>query len=189
MSALSNDYTGCSILIYDAVDNHHLCSTVVTDYDKNEMRIQIEVAPPTLETGKVCRLLILCTPTPCEYQGRVLSEGTQKTIAMYQGQEKESRGAVRYELNAPALIEKLICDGQAYPLHTPLKVKLINISKTGVRFRTPNYSLSSGDQFQMRMKIGVNEKLLIAEVTNHIDKDSTTSEYGCRFLMVSEEDD
>ena len=186
MSALSSDFTGCSILIYDAVDNNHICSTIVTHYEKNTMRIQIEIFPQTIEAGKVYRLLILSAPTPCEYQGRVFKDGSKKTFAMYQGREKENRGAARYKLKTPALIEKLIFEGQPHPLHTPLKVELINISKSGVRFRAQNNALSDGDQFQMRLTIGENEKLLIAEVINHMDKDTESSEYGCRFLMVSE---
>lgn len=182
MAASSADYKGCSILIYDS-DGNHLGNTVVTDYDKATLRIEVQTVPPALTSGAGCRLLILMPPTPFEYQGRVVKEGAKITIAMYKGKEKENRGSMRYKVDLKALIENLVCDGHAYPLHTPLEVAIINISKSGVRFRTPFYAMTDGDRFQMRIKISDNEKLLIADVTNHIDRGTDSSEYGCRFLI------
>jgi len=101
---------------------------------------------------------------------------------MFKGQEREQRGAERYAVKLPAMIEELICDSRPYSLHTPLEVELINISKTGVRFSAPFYSLTDGDRFRMRLTISDKDKQLITEVTNHIDRDSVVSEYGCRFL-------
>ena len=182
MAAPSADYTGCSVLIYD-IDGYYLGNTVVTDYDKATLRIEVQALPPVLTSGAGCRLLILMAPTPYEYQGRIVKEGTKTSIAMYKGKEKENRGATRYKVELKAIIEHLVCDGQAYPLHTPLEVVIINISKSGVRFRTPFFAMTDGDRFQMRIKISNNEKLLIADVTNHIDKGSEASEYGCSFLI------
>lgn len=181
MSA-SSDYTGCSILIYDLAGNH-LGNTVITYYEKNSLRIEIQSTPSALNAGDLCKLLILSAPAPYEYFGRVLKENSTRAIAMYKGQEKESRGATRYKVSLPAFIENLICDGRAYPLYKPLTVLLLNISKSGVRFRAPFYALSDGDRFQMKMKISDNEKMLIADVTNHVDNGSETSEYGCHFLV------
>ena len=185
MAALSGNYTGCSVLIYDTEGNH-LTSTTVTDYDRMTLRIAVKETPPGLSVGDSCGLFILSSPAPCEYQGRVANDGMKKIIAMYNGQKKENRGAVRYNVNYPVLIEYYICDGRAYPLHTPLKAELINISKSGVRFSAPTNALSDGDRFQMRMKINDNEKLFIADVINHSDDDFESSKYGCRFLVASE---
>jgi len=182
MAALGHDFTDCSIYIYDANDNRQLCFTVVTHHDTANMRLQIQEMPPELATGSVCRLLIISSRAPYEYQGRVVGDGANRALAIFQGQEMENRRAERHIINTTAVIEKLIYDGKPYPLHTPLEVELINISKSGVRLRTPFYSLTNGDSFQMRFTIGDQEKQLVAAVTNHIDKDSQTSEYGCRFV-------
>jgi len=182
--AASSDYTDCSVLIYDTSGNH-LGNTIVTYYDKTSLRIEVQATPPALNAGDLCKLLILSAPTPYEYFGRVLKESSNRAIALYKGQVKESRGATRYRVNFTAIVENLVCEGRAYPLHTPLEVMLLNISKSGVRFRTLFYALSDGDRFQMRMKISDNEKMLIAEVTNHIDNGAESSEYGCHFLVSS----
>ena len=185
MPALSVDYTGSTILINDTEGNL-LSSTIITSCEKETLRIEVEEMPEALVNGASCRLLILSSPAPYEYQGRVLREGSRMSIALFRGQEMENRGNMRYKINSPALIEHLVCNGQAYPLHTPLKVELMNISKSGVRFSTPYYAMTNGDRFQMRMKISDSEKLLIADVNNCLDNGTESSEYGCLFLIGSE---
>ena len=105
---------------------------------------------------------------------------------MYRGRERENRGAVRYMINSQAVIENLIYDNKASQLHTPLSIELVDVSKSGVRFRSRNYSLTDGDRFQMRMKMNESEKLLIADVVHHVDKEAGITEYGCRFLVGGE---
>jgi len=185
MSALSSDFTGCDIMIYDSLGNI-LCNTVVTQYDRNALRIDVEDTPQSLVVGSVCKLLIMSSPAPCEYEGRIVVTGIKKSIAMFHGQVKENRAAVRYKANFKAYIENLIIGARACPLYSPLEITCINISKSGIRFKAPPYALSDGDRFQMRMKISGSEKLLIADVVSHLDKDPETSEYGCRFLIGSE---
>jgi hypothetical protein len=185
MAALSGDFTGCSIFIYD-ISGNHLGSTKVTRYSKDTLRIEVEELPQPLNTGDTCQVLILTQPSPCEYQGRVKKEGKKKVIALFFGHEKENRKVKRYNVSFTAKIENLVCEGKAYPLLTPLEVTLINISQGGARFAAPNYTMFNGDRFQMRMKISDSDKVLIAEVVNNLDVNNTKSEYGCRFLIGSE---
>lgn len=183
MKGLSGDYTGCTVMIYDTEGNY-LDSTAIREYYKETLRIEVQKIPADLTVGAGCRVLILSAPSPCEYQGRIVKEIGANTIALYQGQEKESRSDVRYNVCLPALIEFLVCDGRAYPLFTPIEVEIKNISKSGVRFKAQVNSLLDGDRFQMRMKISSNEKLLIADVVHHDDNEDESSEYGCKFLIA-----
>ena len=183
MAALSGDYNGCSVFIYDEA-GALLVKTTVTYHNKREMSIEVKEAPQ-LRIGESCRVFIMSSPTPCDYQGRINRRGMKKNIALHHGKERESRGAVRYKIKIPAQIENLICDFKAYRLHTPLDVETMNISKSGVRILAPFNSLSDGDRFQLRMKIIGGEKVMIADVTNHIDIGSVNSEYGCRLLAGS----
>jgi len=181
MSVLSDNYTGCTVFIYD-MNGDHLLDTVVTDHNREEQQLKVNSLPVELHINDKCSLLVLTSPSPCEYLGKVKKIGGNIFIAMYQGQEKENRTATRYAVNAPAMIDTLITEGHPYSLHTPLNVTLINISTSGVRFRAPYYSLAEGDVFQMRMVISQNKKKLIAQVLNHIDKEPVSSDYGCLFL-------
>ena len=185
MTSLSADFTGCPVLIYDE-GGAQLGNTVIVSYIRSTLRIEVKDLPASLKAGRRCRLLILSSPSPCEFQGRIAKEGNIKEIAMYFGQEKESRGHARYKVSYTALIENLIYDGKAYPMHTPLEVSLMNISQSGMRFRTPPNAFTDGDRFQMRMLINNSAKLLIADIVNHIDRENDSSEYGCRFLYGNE---
>jgi hypothetical protein len=183
MSVLTSDFTDCTVFIYDAY-GHHLIDTVVKDHDRRTQQIQVAIMPEKLKVNSDCKLLILSSPTPCEYLGKVKKEGGNLFIAMYQGQEKESRGSARYAVRTPALVNALIFDGQMHPLLSPLKVVLINISTSGMRFRAPYYSFEVGDEFKMHLVISKKKKDITAHIINHVDKKGVHSDYGCRFVDV-----
>ena len=182
MAVLGGDYTGCSILIYDERGNH-LGNTTVTLYDKRSLRAEVRDIPPSLKTGDKCGLLILSTPTPCEYQGRIIKDSRRSAIAMFLGKEHENRTCARYKVKCPAVIENFITENKSYPLLSPIEVEVINISKSGLRFTARSYTLVDGDKFQIRVVVSGNEKVLIVEAVNHLDKDDGITDYGCRFLI------
>ena len=183
MALLTGDFSGHTVLIYD-LDGNHLTSTVIREYDRGDRQIRVNLMPDSLKVNDNCKLLILSSPTPCEFQGKVKRIGGNFYIAMFQGQEKESRGAARYQVNTPALIENLIVEKKAHPLLTPVTVVLLNISTSGVRFRAPFYSLEDGDIFQMNLEISNSKKNITAQVINHNDIDNKHSDYGCKFTEI-----
>jgi len=183
MSALLGDFTDCSVLLYDMSGNH-LGSTVIREHDKKEQQIKVNLMPTVLRANDNCRVFILSSPTPCEFSGKLKKIGGSLIIAMFQGQEKENRGAMRYPVNTSAKIEALIIDEQSYYLQTPVDVTLINISTSGVRFRAPFYSLIENDVFMMDFIISNANKTITAEVVNCMDKGTESSDYGCRFVEI-----
>ena len=183
MAALASIYIDHTVLIYDT-DNNHLITTVVTKHDKVEQRIQVSRMPKGLKNNDDCKLLILSSPTPCEYLGKVRKVGGVFTFAMFQGQEKEKRGATRYTITATAQIDALVIDGIPHTLHTQVNVDLINISTSGVRFRAPYYSFETGDIFMMHLIISNNKKRITTKIVNYVDNKQESSDYGCRFLEV-----
>jgi len=185
MGALNTDYTGCSVFIYDE-EGKHLCNTIVTHHNRKMLRIEVEEPPQSLEAGDACRLLILTSPTPCEYLGRIAHLGKTKPIAIYRGQEHEKRGEQRFSVSIPAYVENYICDDNIYPMHCHLGAEIINISKNGTRFRTPYYAMTVGDRFKMRFEANDRYKLIFADVMNLTNQDTKTSEYGCRILICDD---
>jgi len=183
MAVLSSDFTDHTVLVYNT-EGVHLVSTTVMTHDKEARQVVLESMPNELKINENCRLIILTSPTPCEFQGKVKKLGAGIYIALFQGQEVEGRDAPRYPVSTPALITALIEDGQAHRIQTPVKVTLINISTTGVRFRAPYYSFDIGDMFQMDMFIGKNQKKVTARVVNNEDQSNDSSDYGCRFLLI-----
>ena len=70
MSALVGDYLGNTVLIYDS-DGNHLSSSVINEHDRVAKQIQLESMPYELTVNDECRLLILASPTPVEFNGKV----------------------------------------------------------------------------------------------------------------------
>jgi len=185
MSVLAGDFSGCTVLIYDTNGNH-LDSTVIKTHERKEQHIIVNRIPGELAVNDHCKLVILSSPAPCEFSGKIQKSGGSFFIAIYQGQEKESRNATRYPVKASALIDALVVDDRAYALQTPVKVDLINISTSGMRFRAPYYTLLKGDIIKMHLVISNTRKMITAEVNNNMDHLTEVSDYGCRFLEIEQ---
>ena len=183
MSVLAGDFTGCSVLIYDT-DGNHLISTHIREHDRGDQHIKLNLMPDELSANDNCKVFVLSSPTPCEFLGKVKKMGGNTTIAMFQGQEKENRGATRYKVNSPASIESLVIEGKAYNLQNPVEVALINISTSGVRFRAPYYSFINEDVFIMNLIISNSKKIVTAKVVNSVDNLNASSDYGCSFMEI-----
>ena len=183
MASLQTNIIGSPVMLYDEEGNK-LAASEITGFNRTEMRIEVANVPASIKPGDVCDILIICPPTPWEYKGRVLSSGfKRRELALFKGKTREARAAQRYKVDFPAGIESLISDGQSFKMHTPVTVKVVNISKTGFRFAASHNTLAFGDIFQMRMKLSAdNEKQLEAEVMNTSIRDDSTAEFGCRFL-------
>jgi len=182
MAVLAGDFTNHTALIYDIYGNYMISTTILT-HDREAKQVIMERLPVELRVNDNCKLIILTTPTPCEFSGKVKRMGGNYYLALFQGQEKESREAPRYPVNTPALITALIENGQAHRIQSPIKVVLINISTTGIRFRAPFYSFEIGDLFQMDLFIGNNQKKVTAKVVNSVDHKNEMSDYGCIFIL------
>ena len=183
MTPLASDFTGQTALIYDT-NGTHLTSTFVTSHDREARHVYLDEIPIRLKFNDNCRLLILTSPTPCEFMGRIKKSGGNLYIALFQGHEKEDREAPRYPVNSPALITAILENGEPHRVQSPIKVTLINISTAGIRFHAPTYSFDVGDEFQMDLFIGNNQKKITARLINSIDKKGNSSEYGCVFLLI-----
>jgi len=183
MAVINADFTDCSVYIYDE-DGNLITDTVVTSHDRLSRQLQVDVFPEGLNVNDRCKLLILSSPSPCEFKSKVKRVGGNMVLALYQGSEKENRAVKRYTVSTTALINTLYCDGQPYPLQTPVKVAIINISRAGVRFRAPFFSFQIGDMFQMDLIVKQSLKELTAEVINFIDDAPKSSDYGCQFIKI-----
>ena len=183
MAGISRDFTDYTVFIYDE-DGNHMIDTVVTSHDRVARQLQVDVFPDALNINDRCKLLILTSPSPCEFKCQVKKAGGNKVLALFQGHEKENRAVKRYPVSTGALINALYSDGQSYPLLSPVKVELINISRAGVRFRAPFFSFQIGDIFQIDLVVKHKRRELAAEVINFIDDEPKSSDYGCQFINI-----
>ena len=184
MSVLANNFTGCSVLLYDA-DNNQLGSAIVKEHDRGAQHIKIDTVPDMLSTNDNFKVFVLSSPAPCEFSGRLRKIGGSHIIAMFHGNEIENRSSARHPVKAVASINALIIDNQVHFPQNPIHVVLLNISTNGVRFRAPFHTLNKGDRFKMNLAISNNKRIITAEVVNSVDQGTKHSDYGCRFMEIS----
>jgi hypothetical protein len=172
-------------MAYD--NNGELVATAkIWSHDDVENIIEVQNLPE-LELEKIYDLLIPTSPVPYTCSGRVIKRANSKYILLTRVKETENRRDIRFKVDLPGVIEHLIYDGIHYPMLNSLEVRLNNLSKGGVRFKAIYNTLSNGDMFSIRIKMGgESEKLLMALVVYRADTDNYLSVYGCRFLTKGE---
>jgi hypothetical protein len=179
---VKGDYTGCAVLLYDG-NGDYIKRCEVSHFNRRTYQLQLrDGVPLSLAVDDICSLLILTEPSPREYKGRVLVDKSERVLVLFRGKDKESRRVGRYKVNFPALITSLIRDGEVYDLHTPITVKVINISRNGVRLHASSNALRERDMIRLQVNIDGTEKRLTSLVVNTLDRDAGTSEYGCGLI-------
>jgi hypothetical protein len=76
-------------------------------------------------------------------------------------------------------IENLVYDDKSHRLLNPLEVRIVNISKSGLRILARENDLHKENVFQINVKIGENDKLLTGRVANERIVAPGYLEYGC----------
>ena len=181
-AALRSDYTGRNVLIYDS-NGKLLCETSITEHDRNSMQIKVKQLPDTGSSENL-KLLVMSQPAPSDFQGRVVRIGKDKEIALYNGKERELRGSTRYQVDVVSKIENYVENNVFRPADPVVSIRLINISTSGLKFVSADQSLQTGQAFQIRMQIGQQEQLIVAQIVHfHVDATGTAN-YGCKILSV-----
>ena len=177
---MQRNFNDCNALIYDT-EGVQVASVKIKQYHKQENYIELQDSH-ALISGKQYEVLILTTPMPYVYHGRFQKLGGEMVIRLYKEKRRENRRETRYKVNLRTHISCLIYDEKLHSLHTPLKAQLLNISKSGMRFRAVYNALTVGNKFQMHMRIGNDDKVLTAEVVFCLDSPPEYSEFGCRLI-------
>jgi hypothetical protein len=174
------DFNKCNVLIYDENDKL-LVNARIYEHDARENYIVIQDWPELSNVEK-CKLLILTSPAPYSYHGVIHRHRADRLIRLYEEVVRDSRGETRYKTDLPAKIEYLIYDGKAHPLHTKLNVKVVNISKNGLRIHGKDNVFNIDDHFTLSISMADNEKHLTGKVMNKREVPPDESEYGCRLV-------
>lgn len=180
---MHKDFTKCNVLIYDEKDNL-LCNVKIWEHNVLENYIVVQDWPELAGVDQ-CKLLILTAPAPFSYIGAIRKYNLDRQIKLFEEHMEENRQEIRYKTDLPGNIEGLVYDGKSFPLHTKLEVRILNISKSGMRILAKENTLNADDRFQIKVKIGENDKLLTCKTVNSRSTTGGFIEHGCR--LVSKE--
>jgi hypothetical protein len=182
---MQRDFAKCNVLIYDENDTL-LCNVKIWEHNVLENYIVVQDWPE-LAGVEQCKLLILTAPAPFSYIGAIRKYNFDKQIKLFEEHMEESRREIRYKTDLQGNIDSLIHDGKCFPLHTKLEVRIINISKSGMRILAKENTLSQDSRFQINVKIGENDKLLTSKIVNSRNTDPEYIEHGCRLVSMDGE--
>jgi hypothetical protein len=177
---MTRNFTGCTVLIYDE-SGKQLAATKIWEHETKENAIGIEDFPQLIPDEKY-DLFILAYPSPYTCKGKVTVRGFTKYILLFKGKNSEYRKQTRYPVDYEAEITGMIYDDVPYEMLAPVKIRLVNISKGGIRFKGKYNILMTGDYFRFCMRIDNTDKLLVARVVRRVDHGKNESEYSCQLV-------
>ncbi len=197
MAAPGMNIKGCVVQVYDKLD-YLVMESTVSSYDAKLSEIELsEFAQHPdlasleeatgLKDGATYRVRVMCLPVPYEYTGTARLKGGYRVIVLYRGEISENRHNPRFKVDASASIVSLVYDNKAYVLLSPLEVRIVNVSQSGVRFSAKHNTMSLGDSFELILPIGGVKQSLLAKVMNCVDVGPEATEYGCSFLAKGRE--
>jgi len=180
--SLRKDFTGATAIIHDE-SNVLMANVRIIEYDSSENSIEVPDLP-VLTEGAKCSVLIMSTPVPYSYQGRIHKRLKKRVITLFKGETVEARKfEQRFKTDMPARIVALYNDGKLHSLHTPAIGRILNISKGGLRLRAVYNALNIGDKFQAHIENGEFNTKIMAEVVGRSDTEGGLfSEFSCRFF-------
>jgi len=180
MQDMRKNFEDCNAVI-QGEDDTLLGNVKILEHDTASRIIEVDNIL-ALGSEKLCNVLILTAPLPSAYKGRISKRAGRTYISLFKESSVENRQDVRHKVDLPASIEGFICNGKAYPLHTPVNTRILNISRGGLRMRTVFNALLYGDQFQLRIKSGEMDLPLTARVIRRDDTAQQYSEFSCRLI-------
>ncbi|MEG1777884.1 MAG: PilZ domain-containing protein [Angelakisella sp.] len=182
MATIGTNYKGCTAIIKGSLEGSEI-RTVIQEHDTNFMTIDVKGALRGIAIGDHVTILVLLAGSAHEFNGvlRKSNAGTS-SLTIYNGKVKESRCAVRYVTNSPALVPNLVYDGELYPLCHRLEVTLVNVSTSGALIRTKPNSFVKDAVAELCITIADSETIVQGVVVRIRDIDDENSEYGFKFI-------
>ena len=154
---LENDFTDHTVIVHDD-KGVKIAEANIVEYDIILGNIRIE-EDLQLSTGDNVQLLILTSPSPCAFHGRIGPRiQNMTTIALHSGKSKEDRTFERFSIDSINSIEStgtidgVIRDNKTVDM-PPVKVRLINISQGGIRFSGTFGILHKKDEILINTKL------------------------------------
>ena len=185
---IGNDFTGHTVIVYDE-DYIKITETNIIEYDIVLGNIRIR-ENSKLATGDNVQLLILTSPNPCSFHGRVgpRIQG-MSTIDLHSGKSKEDRASKRFPIESidsivsTGVIDGLVRGNEAIDM-PPVNVQLVNISQGGIRFSGAKGLLQNKDEVLLSVNIKGAVKILAVEVVNILNAHPGRSDYCGKFTIA-----
>lgn len=178
------DFTMSKVVFYNEDGTVELAKTTVRSFDRRMQTIVVPRKSFRSEEGDFVSVLFFHTAGLFEYRGTLHKNNSSPEnleIGIYKGKVKENRVAIRYAVNALAVVERYVFLNKLVSLRAPLHVKVLNVSSNGCLIQAnPNF-LNIGTTFQLQMEFSDSTVSFYAKVVRSKNLDKENSEFGCTF--------
>ena len=184
MAYLAGNFAGAVVFIYDN-KNNLVTKTTITDYNRDEMYIEVASGLEEVRLRSRLHLLILNSGGATELSGFLKSvrQGIYE-ISIFGERQREVRASVRRTLNASAIISDMVTDSPEGGLAEPLPVTIENMSTSGVLVETQEMRFEKGSMLQIEFKAGGRTAIIFAEVVREQKQGDGAYKYGCKLNFL-----
>lgn len=180
------DLKNCKTIIYDADKKTTIAEAEILDYNRTENVISIDTTYIDNRESMRVSLLIIGKKGIFESMGIVRRKTMMRLreIALFGAKEKESRGATRYTVHAPAVIEEIYRDGIPIRRTPPLTVMVVNLSSSGILLETASNEFDENSAFMLNLKIAGRDTVINTIVVRRTPGEGGTWRLGCSFVSI-----
>ena len=182
MVYLPRQCMGLPILIYDKKRNL-IAETIVTGYGKEEMYIEVSEGLENTLPGTLLRLLILHPDSVSEFSGKLTSirQGIYE-ISIHGQRKREARNSPRFLVRLDATVRNFVVDSKAVRIRNPIKVKIMNISSTGISLQSKDLHLSKGVMLSVEFTLLGKSTMILCKVIREPSGDDEPHSFGCQII-------
>lgn len=199
------DYKGCLLIIRELDTGNVINKAIITNYDRNTMRISIKESTFCLNDIPRVLLNIFYGESICECMGTVrkMLYPPLREISIYKESFLSDRRSKRYPAKLTAAVEEIIYNqesGYAFRLKSPVEVVVLDISSTGALLQANCIIFAPGVSFKLKLIMGdtiIYVNTTIVRINKERKKETRINgnmgiqieinketEYGCQFNYI-----
>ncbi len=185
---MSINLTGYDILVRDAESKENLLASKIVSYNPTANRVELDAKKDADLEGRLLNVLIYNNQDAYEYSGNVNKfTGTDNIeIGLFHGVEKSERKNERYNLGIPAVFIEYIDSQIKEKEHQRIPIKILDISRSGIRIESPKKDLEIGAFFAIVVIVTGVVQIYRGKVVRIAREEGTLKEYGCMLLTKEE---
>lgn len=179
------DLRNLKVVVRDTKTGKTIADTTVRYYNKQFDVIRIDSDGISDEMYSRVEVLLFSQKGSFKCSGTVRGNGRtgEVDIALYNGNEADDRGAVRYSLEMPGVLNMVLRPGEGAK-EMSVAVMVLNMSTTGFLFRAPTGVLEKNDIVKINCLFKGRHLALQGEIVRTQNMDIQSIEYGCKLFSV-----
>ena len=183
--SLNEDLRNCRIVLRDVETGKTIADSTILTYDGEKDQIEVATDRIVLQEGSKVSALIFSAAGLYESQGTVGKKDGKKTlITLYEGNAKNDRHAVRYQVNIFGEVESVNRPSEG-KIPGNFEISVLNMSSIGLLIQAPKGRIQVGDTFRFSA-VSKGQRILITAQAKRVEEvESDKEKIGCSVQLVN----